>query len=95
MIAFNLACYASVTGRMEEAKERLRVPSSSIRRFGNWHLTMKTEALVGLDCWLGVNLTETPLTVTSARKNPGESSLSAQSFEGETFQTTKILSRLT
>ena len=25
MIAFNLACYASVTGRMEEAKERLRM----------------------------------------------------------------------
>ena len=24
MIAFNLACYASVSGRMEEAKERLR-----------------------------------------------------------------------
>jgi Flp pilus assembly protein TadD len=24
MIAFNLSCYASVTGRMEEAKERLR-----------------------------------------------------------------------
>jgi Flp pilus assembly protein TadD len=24
MIAFNLACYASVTGRVEEAKERLR-----------------------------------------------------------------------
>ena len=24
MIAFNLACYASVTGRMEEAKARLR-----------------------------------------------------------------------
>jgi hypothetical protein len=24
MIAFNLACYASVTGRMEQAKERLR-----------------------------------------------------------------------
>ena len=24
MIAFNLACYASATGRMEEAKERLR-----------------------------------------------------------------------
>jgi hypothetical protein len=24
MIAFSLACYASVTGRMEEAKERLR-----------------------------------------------------------------------
>ena len=24
MIAFNLACYASVTGRMEEAKQRLR-----------------------------------------------------------------------
>ena len=24
MIVFNLACYASVTGRMEEAKERLR-----------------------------------------------------------------------
>jgi hypothetical protein len=24
MITFNLACYASVTGRMEEAKERLR-----------------------------------------------------------------------
>ena len=25
MIAFNLACYASVTGRMEEAKQRLRL----------------------------------------------------------------------
>ena len=24
MIAFNLACYASITGRMDEAKERLR-----------------------------------------------------------------------
>jgi hypothetical protein len=24
MIAFNLACYASVTGRIEKAKERLR-----------------------------------------------------------------------
>ena len=24
MIAFNLACYASATGRMEDAKERLR-----------------------------------------------------------------------
>jgi Flp pilus assembly protein TadD len=24
MIAFNLACYASVTGRIEDAKERLR-----------------------------------------------------------------------
>jgi hypothetical protein len=24
MITFNLACYASVAGRMEEAKERLR-----------------------------------------------------------------------
>ena len=24
LIAFNLACYASVTGRMEDAKERLR-----------------------------------------------------------------------
>ena len=24
LIVFNLACYASVTGRMEEAKERLR-----------------------------------------------------------------------
>ena len=24
MISFNLACYASVTGRMEEAKERLQ-----------------------------------------------------------------------
>jgi hypothetical protein len=24
MIAFNLACYASVTGRMEDPKERLR-----------------------------------------------------------------------
>ena len=25
MIAFNLACYASVTGRMEEARKRLRL----------------------------------------------------------------------
>jgi hypothetical protein len=38
MIAFNLACYASVTGCMEEAKERLRHAIILIR---NWRLTMK------------------------------------------------------
>ena len=36
IIAFNLACYASVTGRMGDAKERLRNASSLIRMFGNW-----------------------------------------------------------
>ena len=41
MIAFSLACYASVAGRMEEAKERLDMPSILIKTFGNWRSTMK------------------------------------------------------
>ena len=48
MIAFNLACYASVTGRMEEAKERLGMPSSLIRTFGDWRLMMRISGLCGI-----------------------------------------------
>ena len=33
MIAFNLTCYASVTGRMEEAKLSCGVPSNLTRTF--------------------------------------------------------------
>ena len=55
MIAFNLACYASVTGRMEEAKARLRHAiklDKDIRR-----LALDDEdlqAFVGLDRRIGV-----------------------------------------
>ena len=38
MIAFNLACYASVAGRMEEAKERLR--RAILERHSGWRLMM-------------------------------------------------------
>ena len=41
MIAFSLACYASVTGRMEEAKERLQRAiklDKDIRGFARQHL---------------------------------------------------------
>ena len=50
MIAFNrnLACYASVTGRMEDAKERLRDATSLIRMFEYWHSTMKISDLCGI-----------------------------------------------
>ena len=48
MIAFNLACYASVTGRMEDAKERLAMQSSLIRMFGNWRSTMKISDPCGI-----------------------------------------------
>ena len=41
MIAFNLACYASVTGRMEEAKERLRHAIEFDKRLENWRSKMK------------------------------------------------------
>ena len=41
MIAFNLACYASVTGRMVEAKERLRNAISLTKTFVDWRLTMR------------------------------------------------------
>ena len=36
MIAFNLACYASVTGRFEQAKVRLRHAVQLERTFGDW-----------------------------------------------------------
>ena len=42
MIAFNLACYASVTGRMEEAKERLR---HAIKLDKDYALTLLREVL--------------------------------------------------
>ena len=51
MIAFNLACYASVTGRMEEAKERLRHAiklDKDIRR-----LAIDDEDLKPLWNWIG------------------------------------------
>jgi Flp pilus assembly protein TadD len=41
MIAFNLACYASVAGRMEEAKERLRHAIELDKRLRNWRSKMK------------------------------------------------------
>ena len=40
MIAFDLACYASVAGRLEEAKACLR-RSILIRTFGNWRSMMR------------------------------------------------------
>jgi Flp pilus assembly protein TadD len=51
MIAFNLACYASVTGRMEDAKERLRNAielDNDIRR-----LAIDDEDLKPLWDWIG------------------------------------------
>ena len=41
MIAFNLACYASVTGRMEEAKARLRHAIDLDKDVRNWRSMMK------------------------------------------------------
>ena len=41
MIAFNLACYASVTGRMDEAKARLRRAIGLIRTFDSSRLMMR------------------------------------------------------
>ena len=41
MIAFNLACYASVTGRIEDAKERLRRAIDLDKDVRNWRSTMK------------------------------------------------------
>ena len=51
MIAFNLACYASVAGRMEEAKERLRLVielDKAARR-----LALEDEDLKPLWDWIG------------------------------------------
>jgi Flp pilus assembly protein TadD len=36
MIAFNLACYASVTGRVKRRKNASDMRSSLIRTFGDW-----------------------------------------------------------
>ena len=50
MIAFNLACYASVIGRMEEAKKRLRdaiALDKDIRR-----LAIEDEDLKSLWDWI-------------------------------------------
>ena len=41
MIAFNLACYASVTRRMEEAKEHLRHAIDLDKTFAVWRSTMR------------------------------------------------------
>ena len=41
MIAFNLACYASSTGRMKEVKERLRMRLILIKTFADWRSMMK------------------------------------------------------
>ena len=41
MIVFDLACYASVTGRMEEAKEGPGMRSILIKRFPYWRAMMK------------------------------------------------------
>ena len=56
MIAFNLGCYASVTGRMEEASERLRRAiklDNDIRGLALDDDDLK--AIVGLDRRFGVN----------------------------------------
>ena len=50
MIAFNVACYASVTGRMEEAKDRLRHAidlDKDVRKLAIER--RRSEAIVGLD----------------------------------------------
>ena len=41
MIAFNLACYASVTAAWKRRKLGCGVPSNLTRTFGDWRLTMK------------------------------------------------------
>jgi Flp pilus assembly protein TadD len=41
MIAFNLACYASATGRFEQAKVRLRHAVQLERTFGDWRSIMR------------------------------------------------------
>ena len=48
MIAFNLACYASVTGRMEEAKKRLRHAIDLDKDIRGWRSTMKICDLCGI-----------------------------------------------
>jgi hypothetical protein len=48
MIAFNLACYASVTGRMEDAKNVSVVPSTLTRRCVNWRPRMKISSPYGI-----------------------------------------------
>ena len=49
MIAFNLACYSSVAGRMQEAKERLQRAINLIKVFADWRSMMRIEAVMGLD----------------------------------------------
>ena len=51
MIAFNLACYASVTGRMEQAKERLRHAIELDREARK--LALRDEDLKPLWDWIG------------------------------------------
>jgi hypothetical protein len=48
MIAFNLACYASVTCRMGTPRSAFAMRSSLIRMFGNWRSTMKICDLCGI-----------------------------------------------
>ena len=48
IIAFDLACYASVTGRMEEAKERLRNAIELDKDVRNWRSTMKISDPCGI-----------------------------------------------
>ena len=51
MIAFSLACYASVTGRMEEAKARLRQAIDLDKDFRK--LALDDEDLKSLWDWIG------------------------------------------
>jgi lipopolysaccharide biosynthesis regulator YciM len=48
MIAFSRACYASVTGRMEERKFACGMPLRLIKTFVDWRLTMKISARCGI-----------------------------------------------
>jgi hypothetical protein len=50
MIAFNLACYASITGRMKEAKKRLRDAIALDKDIGR--LAIEDEDLKSLWDWI-------------------------------------------
>ena len=73
MIAFNLACYASVTGRMEDAKERLRDAielDKDVRK-----LALDDEDLKPLWDWIGgpsSPITAIPSLAMKSRENLAE-----------------------
>ena len=58
MIAFNLACYASVTGAWWRRRNACGMRLSLIRMFASWRLTMKSATFVGLDYSLALVILE-------------------------------------